>query len=469
MSASDEEEDTSAVDPDDVDLDVDMHGEGFDEDIESDEAFGEGDEDSFKKKGFVFRGSGVVKGVGETGSGDEEDVDKERDGDTHGSEDESMGSEDDFAGLSDDSGSNQDGFSADGESEMDSNSSQLDFDEKDDSNADGSDENSVTGGISSDRAELRKMMAEEQKSVVETISKAAKADASKGKAVLEQQKQFSSLLNTRIRLQKGLVAANSLPTEAQDTTDHATIEAAQQAALTLWTNLNDLRSSLQTPSMPTTSKSKKRPFEATLSTSSSDLWSEMQSHELSTMPHRRTILTKWSARTAAPTTLPSRNKLINTTKQHSLLDVLDNHLSGPNMDSLIQKSRSDPQSPSTYDDTALYTLLLRDLVAQKSSQSSLPSSTGATLPILPLRPPKQHRANVNQKASKGRKLRYTVHEKLLNFMAPEDRTTWGEERVREFVGGLLGRKVNGVLREEDGESGSEEDGEAGLRLFGTAA
>lgn len=457
------------VDPDDVDLDVDIHGGGVDEDIDSDEAFGEGDEDVFKRRGFVFRGSGVVNGVGEVGSGDEEDVKGGMNGDTYGSEDESVGSEDDFAGLSDDSGSNQDGFSADGESELVGNSSQSDLDEGNDSDDDGSEENLATVGISSDRAELRKMMAEEQKSVVETISKAAKVDASKGKAVLEQQKQFSSLLNTRIRLQKGLVAANSLPTEAQDTSHHASIEAAQQAALALWTNLNDLRSSLQTSSKPTASKSKKRPFEATLSTSLSELWSEMQSHELSTMSHRRTILAKWSARTAAPTTLPSRNRLINNPKQHSLLDVLDNQLSGPNMDSLIQKSRSDPQTPSTYDDTALYTLLLRDLVAQKSSQSSLPSSTDAALPVLPLRPPKQHRANVNQKASKGRKLRYTVHEKLQNFMAPEDRTTWGEERVREFVGGLLGRKVNGVLREEDGESGSEEDGEGGLRLFGATA
>ena len=54
-------------------------------------------------------------------------------------------------------------------------------------------------------------------------------------------------------------------------------------------------------------------------------------------------------------------------------------------------------------------------------------------------------------------------------MAPEDRTTWGEERVREFVGGLLGRKVNGALREDDGESESEGDVEAGLRLFSGAA
>ena len=206
-----------------------------------------------------------------------------------------------------------------------------------------------------------------------------------------------------------------------------------------------------------------------LSTSPPDLWSEMQSHESATMPHRRTILAKWSARTAALTALPSRNKLVSTPKQHSLLDVLDNQLAGLNMESLVQKGRSDPNSPSTYDDTALYTLLLRDLVAQKSSQSSLPSSTAAALPVLPLRPPKQHRANVNPKASKGRKLRYTVHKKLLNFMAPEDRTTWGEERVREFVGGLLGRKVNGALREDDGESESEGDVEAGLRLFSGAA
>ena len=49
--------------------------------------------------------------------------------------------------------------------------------------------------------------------------------------------------------------------------------------------------------------------------------------------------------------------------------------------------------------------------------------------------------SVDTKASKGRKMRYTVHEKLQNFMAPEDLGSWGERQRAELFGSLFGRKV----------------------------
>ena len=55
-----------------------------------------------------------------------------------------------------------------------------------------------------------------------------------------------------------------------------------------------------------------------------------------------------------------------------------------------------------------------------------------------LKPAKRHRPNVDTKASKGRKMRYTVHEKLRDFMVRDDRSTWGEKQVTELFGGLLG-------------------------------
>ena len=78
---------------------------------------------------------------------------------------------------------------------------------------------------------------------------------------------------------------------------------------------------------------------------------------------------------------------------------------------------------------------------------------------------------VDTKASKGRKLRYTVHEKLLNFIAPEDRGTWGERQRGELFGGLLGRKVE--MGEEEGSeegvggagSGEDRREEEALMLF----
>jgi len=79
---------------------------------------------------------------------------------------------------------------------------------------------------------------------------------------------------------------------------------------------------------------------------------------------------------------------------------------------------------------------------------------------------------VDTKASKGRKMRYTVHEKLQNFMAPDDRGRWGERQRNELFASLLGRRV-GLGEDEGGDGigdgiGDEvgEGNEGGLRLFG---
>ena len=85
------------------------------------------------------------------------------------------------------------------------------------------------------------------------------------------------------------------------------------------------------------------------------------------------------------------------------------------------------------------------------------------LPLLPgmKDPALRVKKHVDTKASKGRKMRYTVHEKLQNFMAPEDRGVWGDRQRAELFSGLLGRRVgmgeaNGEEMDVDGEG---EDGD----------
>lgn len=58
-------------------------------------------------------------------------------------------------------------------------------------------------------------------------------------------------------------------------------------------------------------------------------------------------------------------------------------------------------------------------------------------------------------------MRYTVHEKLQNFMAPEDRTTWGEKQVRELFAGLLGGRETRLVVDEEHDEDEEEDDEGG--------
>ena len=66
-------------------------------------------------------------------------------------------------------------------------------------------------------------------------------------------------------------------------------------------------------------------------------------------------------------------------------------------------------------------------------------------------------------------MRYNVHEKLQNFMVPEDLGGWEDRQRAELFASLLGKKpgVNGSLETDDDNSGNESEGEEkGLRLFG---
>ena len=82
----------------------------------------------------------------------------------------------------------------------------------------------------------------------------------------------------------------------------------------------------------------------------------------------------------------------------------------------------------------------------------------------------KRRGAVDTRATKGRKMKYDVHEKLQNFMAPEDRGTWTTRARDEFFASLLGRTASGLLGEDDEEASAAEESdedreEGGLRLF----
>lgn len=453
----------------DPDQDLDKQQSDADEDIDSDEAFESGDEEKFAK--FTFGDSGTLRA-----NGNEDGADDLKD---EGSEDEDM--DDEIDGLES------------AVEEEDGDSDDVEMEDEDATDRD-SDNTSISDAPSEpkadDRAALRKMMAEEQKTVAASLSEAAKADLTKGRGIKHQRTTFDSLLNTRIKLQKALIATNSMDTSATGSNDHPkAIEAAEKAALRLWDTLAELRSSLQ----PSTSKSLPSVMLASSSYSrpSSSLWDRMQEYEAVNIPKRRSNLTKWSQKTNPATALPRTNKFSQTPSQQPLTSVLDQHLSSPNVEKLVSKTQiprscapiqaasRTPSDPSIYDDADFYTLLLRELVDQRMADSTnsttiTANGTSSSVPIISNRQFKVKKP-VDTKASKGRKMRYTVHEKLQNFMAPEDLGSWGERQRGELFGNLFGRKVS--LGEDDegvkGEEVEDEDeevegreGGVGLRLFG---
>lgn len=500
---SDEESgDEDIVDPDTVDLDA----EELDGEIDSDEALGPSDDE--KLKDFVFRGSGKPKvpknaakakraTAADFMSDSEEDkvefADEEFDEEHDMLDAEEVGEEVelDMSGEEPSSGSDG-GVELDGEEESGSDEEmedesenedqsdveamQVDSEEEESEESDEDEESEEEDGDeeSARRAELKKMMSEEQKTVVATISQAAKADAAKGIAVKAQRKTFDSLLNVRIRLQKALVATNSLSAAEAQEDEQTPYKAAEEAAVKLLNTLNAMRHELDKSS----STGKKRKFRAIdVDTSSVDIWAKLQDSETQGLPKRQAILEKWSSKVRGTTATPVSRKL-NQTADQSITDVLSEQLSGSNGERLVKRTHM-PRScapvqvkaklvedAEIYDDADFYQLLLKELVDQRMIEASAAPAGGPVAQWAAVKEAKTKK-NVDTKASKGRKMKFTVHEKLQNFMAPEDRNSWEPEAVDRFFGTLLGQRMD--LGEDDVESEEEEEEQLGeeeaLMLF----
>ncbi|KAJ5758521.1 Protein bfr2 [Penicillium odoratum] len=352
---------------------------------------------------------------------------------------------------------------------------------------------SGSGAASDDREELRRLMASDQKTIAATISQAAKADAAKGKAVKEQRTTFDALLNTRIKLQKGLGAINEMSalvagekdagSDEHGEADEEAIKSAESAALALWSTLEELRNALADAHSKDGSKKRKRPSPIIPTTKSALLWERMADLESESLAHRRSTLDKWSSKVrGTSTSLPNaRGKLLGSGSKQSITAVLDAHVATEIGDRSSKRARqsngSSTEAPEpVYDDTVFYQSLLRELVEQRMSSDAMTGGLDTQLPSrLPIHPitgmrnDKVKRENVDTRASKGRKMRFNVHEKLQNFMAPEDRGSWTVRARDEFFASLLGKTASGLLGEGD-ESGSdmesdEDREEGGLKLF----
>jgi protein AATF/BFR2 len=364
--------------------------------------------------------------------------------------------------------------SGDEEEEGEEEGSSNEDEEEEDEDEEDEDEDSRPDG-DDERARLRKLATDGQKSIVAAMSQAARADAEKGAAVRVQRRAFDAILNLRIRLQKALIAANSFGVvdKSQETAMEPYL-AAEEAAIKLWNTIDSVRHSF----MPESSRAKigeKRKREVDLDTPSQSIWESMEMVEEAALSHRRKVLDKWSDRVKKTTAAPSTRKLVKTETQ-SLVSTLDSQL--VSSERLIKRART-PRScapaqaakkieedAAIYDDADFYQLLLKELVDQRSTDTGAPGEGVATVRWAALKEAKT-RKHVDRKASKGRKLRYTVHEKLQNFMAPEDRRSWEEHAIDRLFGSLFGQKME--LKEDEDVSDEEMGGvnveEEGLRLF----
>ncbi|KAF3691327.1 Protein AATF Apoptosis-antagonizing transcription factor Rb-binding protein Che-1 [Channa argus] len=93
-----------------------------------------------------------------------------------------------------------------------------------------------------------------------------------------------------------------------------------------------------------------------------------------------------------------------------------------------------------FDDDDFYHQLLRELIERKTSAADPNDQVSMGrqwLAIQKLR--SKIKKKVDTKASKGRKVRFHIHSKLVNFMAPIDHSSIGDEARNELYRGLFGQ------------------------------
>ncbi|PNF25298.1 Protein AATF [Cryptotermes secundus] len=89
-----------------------------------------------------------------------------------------------------------------------------------------------------------------------------------------------------------------------------------------------------------------------------------------------------------------------------------------------------------YDDTDYYHQLLRELIERKSSDVTDPVQLGRQwLELQKLR--SKMKRKMDTRATKGRKIRYVVHSKLVNYMAPVSQNLYTEEAKTELYNSLF--------------------------------
>lgn len=383
--------------------------------------------------------------------------------------------EEDSEASEEDGGSGDEDISGDSDQDMNDEDEENGSGAEDESDSDAEDvDDGGEANSKSDASAVRDLM-KDSKSFTSTIAASAQSDVAKGEAVKTQRKTFDTLLNTRIRLQKALISTNSMITDKHKTESApgASIEAAEAAALKLLNNLTNLRVSLD--ESRTGNKRKRAAFDS--GTPSSEIWSHIKKAESAALPHRKAVMERWSNKTKA-TTVTNNKARLNASAQQTLTEVLDSQLTSSHLVTRTQTPRScaplqssvkgAQPDPAIYDDADFYGLLLKELLEQRSADLSANGTAEFVVqaPWQVARDAKTRKV-VDTKASKGRRLRYTVQEKIQNFMAPEERGEWGDRQRDELFSSLFGQRL-GLGEQDDVQSEAEDEldaEEAGLMLF----
>ncbi|KAJ8924345.1 hypothetical protein NQ315_007141 [Exocentrus adspersus] len=195
-----------------------------------------------------------------------------------------------------------------------------------------------------------------------------------------------------------------------------------------------------------------------------DLESELSEvHGLYTN-YRNTVIKKWDDKTRVATlkssstphsvvnhiehTLSDRPKLVKRTQlkrsAYTILgqeSLVENETNEENVNNVSVPTEE--YNTEIFDDDDFYHQLLRELIEVKSADLTDPVQLGRQwIQLQKLR--SKMKRKVDTKATKGRKIKYVVHTKLVNFMAPIDDQLWTDQAKTDLFGSLFDKKSSGI-------------------------
>ncbi|KAH3679916.1 hypothetical protein WICMUC_000659 [Wickerhamomyces mucosus] len=351
--------------------------------------------------------------------------------------------------------------------------------------------------MTSKRDKLKALMAQERKMIINRLSTSTQTDSLKGYAVIDQQNVFDKIIDSRMKLQKAVTTSNLLPLnneafeEFEEDDTSAKLNEVSDLLRSLLNNVISLRTKIFNKEKVTREPLK---FSFNRKRSFTEYCEESNQLDNLLSKYRDSVLTKWSHKveSASGATALSSTKfkaLNQSAAQQVELNLMD-------MDRLVKRTRTNRRNVEPigyvekkeeigensideeknsidrslkenihiFDDEDFYRVLLNDLVDKKISDSN--PTNGLTIQLTKTKLKK----HVDTKASKGRKLKYTVQEKIQSYDAPRGNFKWSDEQIDEFFAGLLGQKVNFNEEEQQDENDDSEQYEAlqndDLRIFG---
>lgn len=368
-----------------------------------------------------------------------------------------------------------------GEEDDGSNGSDLDEDSDDGEDDDDENESDFDGGDIMPQASK----ASAPQSEVGNILPKVKTDEQlrKGLCVQNQLQIWEKLLEVRIHSQKMLLKANSLPCYEKfqelkkDDSEYAELaQTAEANLLALTSSMCDLQKVLLSRYPETKEIASKRKSLGKIDGSEEKrarLDECLQNDYSNFKEYQYSVISKWHDRTKLLTpgsiktqkqqgntdilrkidgVLANREQLVKKSQQiKGTYDLFDqSHTTTEQKQNPDQQGAADDNEANTnersvycteiYDDTDFYHTQLRELIEYKSNVSTDANEMVQQFNELQ-RLRKRMKKDVDTRASKGRKIRYVVHNKLVSFMAPNEPSNWTSDQKGELFKSLFGAQT----------------------------